>query len=335
MIRKIGIDLGTTRVRIFTPNNGVVIDEPNVVALNVSQNKVLAVGSEAKTMLGRTPDAIVASYPLNEGVIASYKTTRQMLEIYMSRILGRIRLFRPDIIISFPVGATSTEKKAVMDAAESLGAKKVYLIKAPLAAALGAGIDISTSVGNMIIDVGGGKTEVAVMSLGDIVAYSSTRYGGKKFDQAIIDYIKKKHNLVIGEQSAEAIKISIGSALSQKKDNKEEVSGSNTVTGLPESIFIHTNDIVGATKPVLNEITLSVKDVLQKTPPELSSDVMDKGIVISGGGAMLNNFDELLTKVTGVPCQMAEDPERCVIRGIGIALENFNEFVDSLIWKTN
>src|SRR3989339_2288671 len=335
MIRKIGIDLGTTRIRIYVPKRSIVIDEPNVVALNVSNNQIMAVGEEAKSMLGRTPEAIVASNPLSDGVIASYKTTKKMLEIYINRILGRIRLFKPDIIVNFPVGATSTEKKAVLDAAESLGARRVYLIKAPIAAALGAGIDISTSIGNMIIDVGGGKTEVAVISLSDIVAHSSTRYGGKKFDTAIIDYIRKKHNLVLGEQSAEQVKIKIGSAIAQKKDAREEVSGSNIITGLPESVIVHGSDITAAIKPVLNEIILAVKDVLQKTPPELSSDVMDKGIVISGGGALLNNFDEMLTKVTGVPCQMAEDPERAVINGIGIAIDNFNEFVDSLIWKSS
>jgi len=333
MAKKIGIDLGTTRVRIFTPKRGVIIDEPNVVALNISNQKVISVGTEAKQMLGRTPEAIAASYTLVDGVIASYRSTRQMLQIYLDRVLGRFRLIKPDIVINVPVGATSTEKKAVFDAVESLGARRVYLIKSPLAAAIGAEIDVSSSVGNMIIDVGGGKTEVAVISLGDIVAFSSTRFGGKKFDEAIIEHIRKKYSLMIGEQTAESIKLSVGSAIPKKKEEKEEVSGSNIITGLPESILIHTNDIANAVKPVLNEIILSVKQVLQKTPPELSSDVMDKGIVISGGAAKLANFDELLTKVTGVPCQMAEEPDMCVIKGIGIVLDNFEEFADSLIGK--
>lgn len=333
MAKRIGIDLGTTRIRIFTPKRGVIIDEPNVVALNVSNQRVISVGTEAKQMLGRTPEAIAASYTLLDGVIASYRSTRQMLQIYLDKVLGRFRLIKPDIVINVPVGATSTEKKAVFDAVESLGARRVYLIKSPLAAAIGAGIDVSSSVGNMIIDVGGGKTEVAVISLGDIVASSSTRFGGKKFDEAIIELIRKKYSLMIGEQTAESIKTGIGSATPRKKEEKEEVSGSNIITGLPESVMIHTNDIAVAIKPVLNEIILSVKQVLQKTPPELSSDVMDKGIVISGGAAKLANFDELLTKITGVPCQMAEEPDMCVIKGIGLVLENFEEFADSLIWK--
>jgi rod shape-determining protein MreB len=334
MIRRIGIDLGTSNVRIYVPQKGIFVNEPSVAAIDATTQKVIEVGEKAKQMLGRTPEAIIASNPLNDGVIASYKITRQILQIYLNRILGRFRLFKPEIIINVPVGATSTEKKAVLDAIESVGAKKVYLIKAPIAAALGAGIDISSSSGNIVIDVGGGKTEIAVISLGDIVAYTSVRYGGKKMDDAIIDYTRKKYNLVIGGQTAEAVKIGIGSALPLKKDLKEEVSGSNTISGLPESIIIQTSDIAQAVKPVLNEIVLAVKQVLQKTPPELSSDVMDKGIVITGGGIRLRNFDNMLTKITGVPCQIAEEPQLCTIMGIKIASDNFDEFVNSLIWKS-
>jgi rod shape-determining protein MreB len=253
--------------------------------------------------------------------------------MYLNKILGRVRLFRPDVVINVPVGATSTEKKAVFDVAESIGAKSVYLIKSPLASALGSGIDIFSSAGNMIIDVGGGKTEVAVIALGDIVASSSVRYGGKKFDESIVDYVRKKHNLVIGEQTVENLKIKIGSAINGKKEAKEEASGSNTISGLPESTLISSSDIVSALKPTLNEVILTVKQVLQKTPPELSSDVMDKGILISGGGSKLRNFDELLTKVTGVPCQVAEEPDLCSIKGIGIIIENINEFSETLICK--
>jgi len=331
MIRKVGIDLGTSYIRATIPKSGVLINEPNVVALNAVNQKVIAVGEDAKQMLGRTPEAIIASYPLVDGVIASYKTTRQALQIYLSKILGRFRLFKPEIVINVPVGSTSTEKKAVWDAAEGIGAKKVYLIKSPIAAAIGSGIDIFSSSGNMIIDVGGGKTEVAVISLGDIVAYSSVRFGGKKMDQAIIDYIRKKRNLVIGEQTAESAKIEIGSAFAPKKDNRMEISGSNTISGLPESVIIHSSDIATAVKPVINEIILAVKQVLQKTPPELSSDVMDKGIAISGNGASLRGFDELLTKVTGVPCQIVEEPGLCTIKGIGLVLENLNDFKGTLI----
>lgn len=333
MSQKIGIDLGTSNIRIYALKKGVVICEPNVVALNVASQKVNAVGSEAKQMLGRTPDGIVASYPLTDGVIASFKVTKQMMHSYINKILGRIRIFKPEIVINVPIGATSTEKKAVLDVAESVGAKRTYLVKSPIAAALGAGIDITSSSGNMIIDVGGGKTEVAVISLGDIVAYSSVRYGGKKFDSAIGEYVKKTRGLVIGEQTAELAKIQIGAVTALKKENKMEVSGSNTITGLPESIIINTADIISAVKPVLNEIILAVKQVLQKTPPELSSDVMDKGIVICGGASKIKNFDNLLTKVTGVPCQMAEKPEDCTILGIGEIIENFSQFAEILQWK--
>lgn len=333
MAKKIGIDLGTSYIRMYLSKEGVVVNDPNVVAINVSNEQVVAAGNEAKTMLGRTHENLMASSPLEDGVIASYKITKQMLSIYLNKILGRIRIFKPEIIINVPAGATSTEKKAILDAVESVGAKKVYLIKSPLASAIGAGLDIFSSSGNMIINVGGGKTEVAVIALGDIVSYSSIRFGGKKMDDAIIEYIRKKRNLLLGEQSAEILKKEIGSAIKGKKEKKLEISGSNTITGLPESIIVETNEVVSALKPVLDEIILSVKQVLQKTPPELSSDVMDKGIVINGGGALLKNFDELMTKVTGVPCQVSEEPELSTIKGIGVAVENFNEFVESLIWK--
>ena len=334
MIRRIGIDLGTSFTRIYVPKKGVVVNEPSVVALNVLNQKVAAVGMGAKKMLGRTPEAIIASHPLNNGVIASYKVTKRMLQIYLDRILGRFRFFKPEIIVNVPYGATSTEKKAVLDAVEAIGARKVYLMKAPVAAALGAAIDIFSSSGNLIIDIGGGKTEVAVISLGDIVAASSVRYGGKEVDGAIGEYIRKKHNLVIGEQTAEQVKTQIASATQPKKELKLEISGSNSITGLPESMPISTGQTVNAIRPVLNEIILAVKQVLQKTPPELSSDVMDKGIVIAGGTAKLRNLDELMTKVTGVPCQVAEDAEMCTIKGIGVAVENFNDFLDSLAQRS-
>ncbi|MFH1855560.1 MAG: rod shape-determining protein [bacterium] len=333
MIRRLGIDIGTSNIRIYVPQKGILIDEPNVVAINVVKERVVAVGNEAKEMLGRTPEAIIASSPLTDGVIASYKTTKQMLEIYLSRVMGRLRLVRPDVIVNCPVGATSTEKKATLDAIEGAGAKRVFLMKSPLAAAVGAGIDISSPSGNMIIDAGGGNTEIAVISLSDIVSFSSTRHGGDKMDQAIIDFIRKKRNLIIGTQSAENAKIEVGSAIAQKKDNKMEISGSNTISGLPESIIIHTNEIAAALKPVLNEIILAVKQVLQKTPPELSSDVMDKGIVICGGASSLNEFDELMTKVTGVPCQIVDEPQLAAIKGMGLAVENFEDFLESFTWR--
>lgn len=335
MAKRLGIDLGTSFIRIYSLKKGIVINEPNVVALNISTQKVVAVGNEAKNMLGRTHENLIASSPLENGVISSFKITKQMLTICLNQILGKFRLSKPDIIVNVPVGATSTEKKAILDAIESIGAKKVYLLKSPLAAAMGAGLDVSSNSGNMIINIGGGKTEVAVIALGDIVSYTSVRFGGKNMDQAIIEYIKKKKNLLIGEQSAEIVKIKIGAAMSVKKEEKLEISGSNTISGLPESIIMETSEVVEALKPVLNEIILAVKQVLQKTPPELSSDVMDKGIVMSGGGSKLKNFDELMTKITGVPCQVADDPELCTIKGIGIAVENFNDYLESLIWKKN
>jgi len=333
MSKKIGIDLGTSSIRLYLQDRGVVVDEPNVVALSAINQKVLAVGEEAKKMIGRTPESILASYPLTGGVIANYKTTKQMLQIYLGKILGRVRLIKPDVIINVPVGATSTERKAVFDAVESVGAKRVYLVKSPLAAAIGAGIDIISSSGNMVIDIGAGKTEVAVISLGDIVCATSVRYGGEKIDEAIVNYIRKKHNLVLGVQTSETLKKSIGSAMAVKKETREEASGNNTISGLPESIMISTSDIVNAVKPVLNEIILAVKQVLQKTPPELSSDVMDKGILMCGGGSKLAGFDDLLTKISGVPCQVAEEPDLCTIKGIGVIMENFDNFSDSLIWK--
>lgn len=333
MALKIGIDLGSSNIRICSSKKGIVVDEPNVVAINILNQQIMAVGSEAKSMLGRTPEGVMAAYPLSDGVIASYKTTKQMLHVYLNKIIGKIRLFKPDIVINIPVGATSTEKKAVIDVIEAVGAKKAYLFKSPLAAALGAGIDISSPNGNMVIDIGGGKTEVAVVSLGDIVSFSSVRYGGKKFDEAIADYVRKKHGLVIGEQTAEQVKIEIGSAVTAKKELKMEVSGSNTVSGLPESLILTTADVVQAIKPVINEIILAVKQVLQRTPPELSSDIMDRGMVIAGGGGNLRNIDELLTKVTGVPCQMAEKPERATIAGIKLAVDNFQDFINSFVWR--
>ncbi|OQA53189.1 MAG: Rod shape-determining protein MreB [candidate division WS2 bacterium ADurb.Bin280] len=331
---RIGIDLGSLNIRICTSKKALVVDEPSVVAIDVSKQKVVAVGKEAKSMLGRTPEGLMAAHPLCDGVIASFKTTKQMLQIYFAQILGRLRLLKPDVVVNIPVGATSTEKKAVIDVIEAVGGKKAYLFKSPLAAALGAGIDISSSSGNMVIDVGGGKTEIAVISLGDIVSFSSVRYGGKKFDEAIADYVRKKHSLVIGEQTAEQVKIEIGSAMPLKKELKMEVSGSNTVSGLPESLILETQDVVNAIKPVINEIILSVKQVLQRTPPELSSDIMDRGMVIVGGAGNLRNFDELLTKVTGVPCQMAENPDGCTIAGIKLAVDHFDDFSSSFIWRS-
>ena len=332
MIRKIAIDLGTTNIRVFIPKKGIVIAEPSVVALQAADNKVMAIGEEAKKMIGRTPESIVAASPLKDGVIANFKIAEAMLRYFINKVSGSIRLFKPDIMISIPAGITSTERRAVIDACNSAGAKQTYLIKQPIAAALGAGIPIAIPSGNMIIDIGGGTSEVAVISLGDVVASTSVRIGGDKFDLAIANYLRKKHNLIVGDQKAEEIKIKIGAAQSLKKELKMEVSGSNTISGLPESTMVTSDEICGAIKQPLLDIINAVKSVLQKTPPELASDVMDKGIILTGGGAQLRNLDTLLTKVTGVPCEVAANPTECVVKGSGIALENLDAFRRSVLW---
>lgn len=331
-LKRIGIDLGTTNVLVYVPGKGIVINEPCVVALDAANNKIVAMGKEAKLMLGRTPESIVASHPLKDGVIANYKTTQAMLKHFIDKLSGRVRFLKPDIMIAIPAGVTSTERRAVIDACLAAGAKNAYVIKEPIAAALGAGIPIASSSGNMIIDIGGGTSEVAVIALGDIVASTSVRVGGIKMDEAITGYIRKKFNLVVGEQTAEDIKIKIGAVLPLKKNLTMEVSGCNAITGLPESIIVSSSDVVEALKSVLNEIISAVKNVLQKTPPELAADVMDKGIVITGGGALIRNINQLLAKVTGVPCQVIEEPLLAVAKGTGIAVENLDAYRKSILW---
>jgi len=326
LIRKIGIDLGTANTLVFVPGKGIVVNEPSVVAVSILDNKVLAVGNEAREMLGRTPDTIVASRPLRDGVIADYKVTEAMLKYFINRVSGKIRLVRPEIMISIPAGVTSTERRAVIDAAVRSGAKAAYVVKEPVLAAIGAGIPINSPAGNMIIDIGGGTSEVAVISLGGIVSAHSARVGGNKLDQAIADYIKRKYSLAIGDRTAEDIKIQIGSALPQVKEDHMEVRGRDLTGGLPKTIKISSNEITGAIQDELREIITVIKKVLQETPPELSADVMDKGMVLSGGGALLRNLDQLITKTIEVPCYVAEDPLFCVIKGIGVALDNLDVY---------
>jgi len=332
MIRKIAIDLGTTNVLVYIPKKGIIINEPSVVALQASNNKVMAIGAEAKQMIGRTPESIIAASPLKDGVIANFRIAEAMLRYYINKVSGNIRLLKPDIMVSVPAGITSTERRAVIDACNAAGAKQTYVIKQPVAAALGAGVPIAAPTGNMIIDIGGGTSEVAVISLGDVVASSSVRVGGNQFDAAIAQFIRKKHNLIIGEQTSEEIKIKIGAAQNPKKESKLEVSGSNAISGLPESIMITSEEIVKAIKAPMLDVINAVKDVLQKTPPELASDVMDKGIILTGGGALLRSIDTLLTKVTGVPCEVANDPIECVVKGSGIAIESLDAFKKSVLW---
>ena len=333
MLRRLAIDLGTRNVSVYVPGRGIVIREPSVVALDATTNRIMAIGAEAKRMLGKTPESIVAVHPLQDGVVANYHVTEAMLRSFLDRVSGRVRLVRPEVMVAIPAGVTSTERRAVIDACLESGARQAYVIKKPVAAALGAGIPISVAEGSMIIDIGAGTTDVAVVSLGDIVASTSIRTAGNKMDTAIANYIRKKHNLVIGESTAEKVKIEVGSARTLKKELTMEISGSNAITGLPESILVNSSDVVAAVREELTEIIGAVKSVLQKTPPELSSDVMDKGIVMTGGGAKLRNLDELLTKITGVPCQLAEEPELCVVKGAGIAVENLDAFKRSVLWS--
>ncbi len=328
--KKIGIDLGTTTVLVFIPKRGIVINEPSVVAVSKLDRKVLAVGKEAKDMLGRTPDTIVAQRPLKDGVIADYKTTEAMLRYFINKALGGIRLFRPEVMVAVPGGITSTERRAVIDAAISAGAKSAYIVKQPLVAAIGANIPIGSPSGHMIVEIGGGTTEMAVISLGGIVASDSVRIGGVKFDQAITEHIRRSYNLAIGERTAEEIKIRVGSAMYLEDKLVTEIKGRDMVTGLPKIIEVSSDDVTEAIQPLLEGIISTLKEVLFKTPPELSADVMDKGIVLSGGSAQLRHLDRLLTEATGVPTYVAEEPQMAVARGTGIALENLEAYKRSV-----
>jgi rod shape-determining protein MreB len=325
-IRKIGIDLGTANTLVFVPGKGVVVNEPSVVAVSMPENKILAVGIEAKEMLGRTPDSIVASRPLKDGVIADYRVTEAMLKYFINKVSGKVRFFKPEVMISIPAGVTSTERRAVVNAALKAGAKSAYVVKEPLLAAIGAGIAVHNPQGNIIIDIGGGTSEIAVISLGGIVAAHSARVGGNKFDQAISDYIKRKFGLVIGERTAEEVKISIGSAVAQVKEEYMEIRGRDLMGGLPKVVKVSSNEITEAMQDELREVISAIKKVFQETPPELAADVIDKGMVLSGGGALLRNLDQLITRTIGVPCYVADDPLFCVIKGIGIALDNLETY---------
>ncbi|NQV13297.1 MAG: rod shape-determining protein [Parcubacteria group bacterium] len=330
-VKKVGIDLGTANTLVYVPGRGIVIDEPSVVAVSMDDNSILAVGNEAKMMLGRTPDTIVASRPLKDGVIADYRVTEAMLKYFITKAIGNVRMFRPEVMVSIPAGITSTERRAVIDATIQAGAKAAYVIKEPVAAAIGAGIPIAQSSGNMVIDIGGGTTEVAVISLGGIVAASSARVAGDKLDQAIADYIRKKHGLAIGDRTSEEIKIKIGSAIPAKKEQCMEIKGRDMVSGLPQTIKICSNEVAESIKEELREVLQTIKSVLQDTPPELSADVIDKGMVLTGGGALLRGLDTLITKSIGVLCYVSEDPLLCVAKGNGIALENLDSYKRSVL----
>ena len=329
--KRIAIDLGTANTRVYIPKKGLVANEPSVVAISVDDNRILAIGNDAKEMLGRTPDTIVASKPLRNGVIANYRITEALLKYFLNKISGHIRLTRPELMISVPTGITSTERRAVIDAATAAGAKKVYIIRAPVAAAIGAHVPIAAPAGNLIVDIGEGTTEVAIISLGGIVAESSVRIGGGRISSAIAEHIRKRHGLVIGVQTSEEIKKKIGSATALDQPKTMQVRGRDVVGGLPKTIEVTSTEVTSAIKERLDEILLAVKAVLEQTPPELSSDIIDRGMIITGGGALLRNIDKLMTKVTGVPAYIAEDPMLCVIKGAGTAVEHLDEYIRSVV----
>lgn len=327
---KIGIDLGTANSIVFVENKGVVLCEPTVVALTRDDLTVIAVGLEAKEMLGKTPDSIIARRPLKSGVIASARITEAILKYFFNKVLGKIRITKPEVMISVPVGITSVEKRAVVKAALNAGAKNVHLIPEPLAAAIGAKLPINTSTGNLIVNMGGGTTEIAVISLNGIVAFNSARVAGDMLSDSIATYIRKKHGLMIGEQMSEKVKIQIGSALPMEKPLEMEIRGRDNSTGLPRTIIVNSNETVEAMKPRLNQIITAIKSVLERTPPELTSDIIDRGLIMSGGTAMLRNLDMLFTRAIGVPSHIADDPMFCVAQGIGEALKHLDVLKRSL-----
>ncbi|QQG46368.1 MAG: rod shape-determining protein [Candidatus Niyogibacteria bacterium] len=332
-IKKLGIDLGTANTLVFVPGRGIVLNEPSVVAVSVPENKVLAVGNEAREMIGKTPDSIMAYRPMKDGVIADYRVTEAMLRYYIGKSLGQWNLFKPDVLVSAPAGVTSAERRSVVEAALKAGAKQAYVMKEPILAAIGAGIPIQEPTGHMIVDIGGGTTDVAVISLGGIVASTSVKVAGNKIDKAIADYVKKAFNLAIGDRTAEEIKIAIGSAITLDEEDSYLIKGRDFLTGLPRSTEISTNEAAKAIENELREITKAIKSVLHETPPELSSDIIDQGIIMTGGTSLLRNITELVYRATGVKAYVAEDALFCVAKGTGIALDHLGIYKKSLLGK--
>ena len=330
---KLGIDLGTANTLVYVPGRGVVLNEPSVVAISEQDNKILAVGNEAKQMIGRTPESIIAYRPMQDGVIADYRVTEAMLSYYIQKALGKWNFFKPEVMVSVPAGVTSTERRAVIEAAIKAGAKDAFVVKEPILAAIGAGIPIQEAQGRMIVDIGGGTTDVAVISLGGIVACTSVKCAGNRVDSAISDYIKKTFNLAIGDKTAEQIKIKIGSAVLLDEELEMTIKGRDFLTGLPRSTEIKTNEIVKAINKELREIVKAIKDVLQETPPELSSDIIDTGIMMTGGSSQLRNLPELIYRRTGVKANLAKDALYCVVKGTGIALNHLDVYKRSIITK--
>ena len=329
---KIGIDLGTTNVLVFVPGEGVVLNEPSVVAVS-DDNQVLAVGAEAKRMIGRTPASIRAYRPRKEGVIADYRVTEAMLRYFIQKTLGKWSVFRPEVMVSVPAGVTSTEKRAVVEAAAKAGARNAYVVKEPILAAIGAGVPIYEPQGHMIVDIGGGTIDVAVISLGGIVAANSVKCAGNRIDQAIIDYVKKTRNLSIGEKTAEEIKITVGSALPLEEELTMDIKGRDVLSGLPRTTEIKTNEVVRAISRELREMVQAIKDVFQETPPELAADIIDGGIIMTGGTSQLRNFTELVKRRTGVKAILADQALFCVAKGTGVALEHLDTYKRAIVTK--
>lgn len=329
--KRIGIDLGTANTLVYLAGEGIVLNEPSVVAVRAEDNKVVAVGQDAKEMLGRTPGNIVATRPLRDGVIADYVITQAMLGYFIDKVAGKSRFVKPEVMVCIPSGTTQVEKRAVLDATMAAGARAVYLIEEPLAAAIGAKVPIAQAAGHMILDSGGGTTDVAVISLGGVVVHTSARVAGNKYEESIANYARKKFGLLVGERTAEEIKIDIGNALPDpKKPMKMEVRGRDNVTGLPRSIQMTDAEVFDALQPVLKALVGAIKETFEKTPPELASDIIDKGIVLTGGTSLLHNFDKYVARETGVPAYVAEDPLYCVVRGTGVALENLELYKRSI-----
>ena len=328
--KSIGIDLGTANVLVYVKGRGIVLNEPSVVAYSSADNRVIAVGSHARQMLGRTPGRISVSRPMRDGVIADYLVTEAMLRYFISKVVGKYSLFRPIVMVCIPAGVTNVESRAVLDATIQAGAKEAHLIAEPLAAAIGANVPISSPSGNMVVDIGGGTCEAAVISLNDIVVSESVRVGGNKIDEMIATYVRKKYNLHVGDRTAEDIKCAIGSALPLERELEVEIRGRDTIDGLPKTKLITSSEVTDAISEALSQIVTNVKTVLEQTPPELAADVADKGMILTGGGALLRNLDRLLSIETGVPAYVADDPLSCVAIGAGRALEHFTIFKDSL-----
>jgi len=333
--KKLGIDLGTANVLVYLPNKGVVINEPSVVAISEDKKQILAIGDEAKDMIGKTPDEIIAYRPMKDGVIADYRVTEAMLSHFIKKAMGW-SIFKPEVMISVPAGINSTERRAVIEAAMKAGAKRAYIVKEPILGAIGSGMKIEEATGRMIVDIGGGTTDVAVISLGGIVTSTSVKSAGDKIDKAIIDYMKKKHNLAIGEKTAEKIKIEVGAAVpfENNEELKMKISGRDYTTEMPKTIEIGTNDVVKAISKNLGEMIRAIKDVLSQTPPELASDVIESGIILTGGTSQLRRLPKLVEAETGVPAELAEDPLTCVARGTGIALNHLDVYKRAMISKT-